>query len=200
VTVLVTLAGLFVLLVAGGVGFPLPEDVTLVGSGLLARGGSVAMWQVVAVGVAAICLADWILYLAGRRYGADVVRHPLLARVLRREHVDAVEALVRRRGAWGVFLARFVFGTRIATFLSAGTFGVPAPAFAVAEGTGAVLFVSATVTLGYLFAHQAERVAAEVGRAEHWLVLGGLAAIIAGLVGRAVAERSGSPPKRSLDE
>jgi membrane protein DedA with SNARE-associated domain len=200
VTTLVTLASLFVLLVAGGVGFPLPEDVTLVGSGLLARSGSVAMWQVAAVGVAAVCLADWILYLAGRRYGAGVVRHPMFARVLRREHVDAVEALVRRHGAWGVFLARFVLGTRIATFLSAGTFGVPAPAFAVAEGAGAVLFVSAMVTLGYLFAHQAARVATEVGHAEHWLVLGGLAAIIGGLIARAIVEHSGSAQARSPDE
>jgi membrane protein DedA with SNARE-associated domain len=200
VTGLVTLASLFVLLVAGGVGFPIPEDVTLVGGGLLVRSGSVGMWQVVVVGVAAVCLADWILYLAGRRYGAGVVRHPMLARVLRREHVDAVEALVRRHGAWGVFLARFVLGTRIATFFSAGTFGVPAPAFAVAEGAGAVLFVSAMVTLGYLFAHQAARVAAGVGHVEHWLVLGGLAAIIAGLVGRAIVERSGSASTRAPDE
>ena len=199
-TALVALASLFVLLVAGGVGFPIPEDVTLVGGGLLVRSGSVAMWQVLAVGIAAVCLADWILYLAGRRYGAGVVRHPTIARVVRRERVETVEALVRRRGAWAVFLARFIFGTRIATFLSAGTFGVPAPAFAVAEAAGTTLFVSAMVTLGYLFAHQAERVAAEVGHAEHWLVLGGLAAIIAGLVVRAVAERSGPESTRSLDD
>jgi membrane protein DedA with SNARE-associated domain len=93
-----------------------------------------------------------------------------------------------------VFLARFVLGTRIATFLSAGTFGMSASAFAIAEATGTILFVSAMVTLGYLFAHQAERVAAEVGRAEHWLVLGGLLALALWVVLRALGARWFSGP------
>ncbi|HWP67541.1 MAG TPA: DedA family protein [Candidatus Limnocylindria bacterium] len=145
------LAGVFLLLLAGGVGFPMPEDVTLLGAGMLARGGPVAVWQAVVVGIAGVCLADWMLYLAGRRYGAMVIGHPLVARVVRREHVDAVDAVVRRRGALAVFLARFVLGTRLATSLSAAAFGVPALAFAVADGAGSTLFVSAMVTLGYLF-------------------------------------------------
>ena len=184
-----TLAGVFLLLIVGGVGFPIPEDVTLLGCGILARGGSVSLWQVIAVGIVGVSLADWIVYLTGRRYGPAVVRHPLVARVLRREHVDAVDTAVRRHGAWAVFVARFVFGARIATFLSAGTFGVSVAAFAVAEAAGTVLFVSAMVTLGYVFAHEAERVAAEVGRAEHWILLGGLVALAVGVVLRVLAAR-----------
>jgi len=189
-----TLAGMFVLLLAGGVGFPVPEDLTLLGGGILVRSGSLSLWQAIVTGIAGVCVADWVLYLAGRRYGPTAVRHPLVARVLRREHIEAVDAVVRRRGAWAVFLARFVLGTRIATFLSAGTFGMSASAFAIAEATGTILFVSAMVTLGYLFAHQAERVAAEVGRAEHWLVLGGLLALALWVVLRALGARWFSGP------
>jgi membrane protein DedA with SNARE-associated domain len=184
-----TLAGLFALLVAGGVGFPVPEDVTLVGSGVLARSGGVPFGAVVAVGIAGVCTADWILYLLGRRYGLAVTSHPLVARVVHPAQLATVEDVVRRRGAVAVFLARFVLGTRMATFLSAGAFGMPAPAFAVAEGAGTALFVTATVTLGHLFAHQALRTMAEVERAEHWLGLGVLAALVAGILWRAVAAR-----------
>jgi membrane protein DedA with SNARE-associated domain len=196
VTSLATLGGLLVLLIAGGIGFPVPEDVTLVGAGLLARSGDVTLASAIAVGIAGVCTADWIIYLAGRRYGDDVVHHPWIARLLRREHLAAIEALVERRGAWAVFLARFVLGTRLATFLSAGTFGMPPAVFALAEGAGSVIFASAMVTLGYLFAHQAERIAAEVGRTEHWLVLGGLAALALVLVLRAVAGRWFADPRR----
>jgi membrane protein DedA with SNARE-associated domain len=177
VTSWAALAGLLVLVVAGGVGFPIPEDMTLVGGGLLARRDNGALWPVIAVGGVGVCAADWILFLAGRRYGTAVMGHPRLARVLAREHLAAVEDLVRRRGAWAVFLARFVLGTRIATFVSAGTFGMALPVFALAEAAGTAIFVSAMVTLGYVFADQAERVVAEVGHAEHWLVLAGLLAI-----------------------
>jgi membrane protein DedA with SNARE-associated domain len=177
VTPALALAGLLVLLVAGGVGFPIPEDVTLVGAGLLARRGTVTLWQAIAVGMAGVCAADWLVFLVGRRYGSAAMAHPRLARLLAREHLATVEALVRRRGAWAVFLARFVLGTRIATFLSAGTFGMALPAFAIAEALGTALFVPAMVTLGYLFAHQAEQLVADVGHAEHWLLLVGLAAL-----------------------
>jgi membrane protein DedA with SNARE-associated domain len=189
-----TLGGMFLLLVVGGLGFPVPEDVTLLGSGILVRGGSISLWQAIAVGIAGVCLSDWIVYLTGRRYGPTVVRHPLVARVLRSEHVDAVDAAVRRHGAWAVFVARFVFGARIATFLSAGTFGVSASRFAMADSAGGVLFVSAMVTLGFVFAHEAQRVAAEVGRAEHWILLGGLLALGLGIVLRALAARWFSEP------
>ena len=171
------LAALLALLVAGGLGFPVPEDVTLVGAGLLARRSTVPLWQPIAAGVVGVCVADWILFLAGRRYGSAAVAHPRFARLVPREHLATVEDLVRRRGAWAVFVARFVLGTRIATFLSAGTFGMAVPAFAVAEAAGTLIFVSGMVTLGYLFAHQAERIVADVGHAEHWLVLAGLVAI-----------------------
>jgi membrane protein DedA with SNARE-associated domain len=187
------LAGLLALLVGGGVGFPVPEDVTLVGAGLLARTGTIFWWQAVAVGVAGVCTADWIVYLTGRRYGMAVLTHPVVARVVRGEHLATVEDLVRRRGAWAVFAARFVLGTRMATFVSAGAFRMPLATFAIAEGVGTLLFVSLVVTLGYLFAHQTERILAGVGRAEHWLVLGGSGLLIATLLGRAVRARRKRP-------
>jgi membrane protein DedA with SNARE-associated domain len=90
-----------------------------------------------------------------------------------------------------------VFGARIATFLSAGTFGVSASRFAMADSAGGVLFVSAMVTLGFVFAHEAQRVAAEVGRAEHWILLGGLLALGLGIVLRALAARWFSEPPSS---
>ena len=192
-----TLAGVLLLLVAGGVGFPMPEDMTLVGAGALTRTGSVALWQVIGVGVVGVGIGDWILYLAGRRYGSTVLSHPFIARMVRRERLAPVAAFVQRRGAWAVFAARFVFGTRMATFLSAGTFGMPVPAFALAEGSGTTLFVVAMVTLGHVFAHEAERMLADVGHVEHWLVLGGLALVIAILVIRTLSgRRMVDPPER----
>lgn len=183
------LAGLLALLVGGGVGLPVPEDVTLVGAGLLARTGTITPWQAVVVGAAGVWTADWIVYLAGRRYGLAVLTHPIVARVVRGEHLAAIEGLVRRRGAWAVFAARFVLGTRVATFASAGAFRMPLAAFAIAEGVGTLLFVSLLVTLGYLFAHQAERIMAGVGRVEHWLVLGGAGILIVALLGRTLRAR-----------
>src|SRR5438093_10379329 len=87
----------------------------------------------IVVGFAGVMAADWIIYLFGRRYGAGIVAHPRLARFLGADRIDAVRGAVLRHGAKAVFLARFMLAFRIVTFLSAGTFGVRAPRFALAE-------------------------------------------------------------------
>ena len=105
--------------------------------------------------------------------------------------MEAVRQAVERHGVRAVFFARFMFGFRIATFLAAGTFGVPAPRFAVAEAAGSAIFVPAMATLGFLFSDRAERVARNVNAVEHWILLAGLVGLALYLVLRALAARSG---------
>ena len=183
--------GFFLLLVGGGVGLPVPEDLTLVGAGLLANRHLLRLRDVIVVGFAGVVSADWIIYLAGRRYGATIVAHPWLARLFGAARMDAVRHAVERHGVRAVFLARFMFGFRMATFLAAGTFGVPAPRFAVAEAAGAAIFVPAMATLGFLFSDRAERVARNVSVVQHWILLAGLVGLALYLALRALAARSG---------
>jgi len=185
------LLGLLLLLLGGGLGFPIPEDLTLLGAGVLANRHIARLRDVIAVGFVGVVLADWIIYLTGRRYGPSIVAHPWLARLFGAARTDAVRQAVERHGARAVFFARFMFGFRIATFLAAGTFGVSAPRFAVAEAAGAAIFVPAMTTLGFLFSDRAERVARNVGAVQHWLVLVGLVGLALYLGLRAWATRSG---------
>jgi membrane protein DedA with SNARE-associated domain len=169
-----TITVLFVVLVAGGVGLPFPEDLTLLGAGALAQPGLLRLTDVVCAGFAGVVTADWILYGIGRCYGAEIVGHPRLGRLLGVDRIDAVRGTVLRHQALAVFFARFVLGTRVVTFLAAGTFGVSAVRFALAEAAGSAIFVPAMATFGYLFADRALRIVHGTGRVEHWLVLGGL--------------------------
>ena len=172
-----TLTGLFLLLVGGGLGLPLPEDLTLLAAGVLAHQHVLRLRDVIAVGFAGVVCADWIIYLAGRRYGQGIVALPVLARLFGAARLDAVRSVVERHGARAVFAARFMLGFRIATFLAAGTFGVPAYRFALAEAAGSAIFVPAMATLGFLFSDRAELLARDVSRVHHWLVLLGLLAL-----------------------
>jgi membrane protein DedA with SNARE-associated domain len=128
----------------------------------------------VLAGFAGVVTADWILYGIGRWYGPEVVGHPLLGRLFGAHRIDAVRGAVLRHQARAVFFARFVFGTRIVTFLAAGTFGISAVRFGLAEAAGSTIFVPGMATFGYLFADRALRIAHGARRVEHWLVLVGL--------------------------
>jgi len=186
-----TLLGLFVVLIAGGLGFPFPEDLSLMGAGMLAHQGVVGISEVLAVGLVGVSAADWMIYLAGRRYGREMVAHPRLARLFGANRIDAVRGAIERHGIRAVFLARFMFGFRIVTFLAAGTFGVPAAGFAIAEAAGTCIFVPAMLTLGYLFADRAVKILHDVGAAERWILLVGVVGIGLYLSLRAIAGRSG---------
>ena len=186
-----TLIGLFVALIAGGLGFPFPEDLSLMGAGMLARQGVVGISAVLATGLAGVSGADWLIYLAGRRYGAEMVAHPRLARLFGTHRIEAVRGAIERHGMRAVFLARFMFGFRIVTFFAAGTFGVPAVSFGAGEAAGTVIFVPAMVTLGYLFADRAVNILHDVGAAERWILLAGVVGIALYLGLRAIAGRSG---------
>jgi membrane protein DedA with SNARE-associated domain len=61
-----TIIVLFVVLVAGGVGLPFPEDLTLLGAGTLAQPGLLRLTDVVLAGFAGVVTAYWILYGIGR--------------------------------------------------------------------------------------------------------------------------------------
>ena len=186
-----TLTGLFLLLLGGGIGLPLPEDLTLLAAGVLAHRHVLRLRAVIAVGFVGVVCADWIIYLAGRRYGRGIVAHPLLARLFGAARLDAVRSAVERHGARAVFAARFMLGFRIATFFAAGTFHVPASRFALAEGASSAIFVPAMATLGFLFSDRAERVARDIGRVQHWLVMVGLLALALYLGLRAWIGRTG---------
>lgn len=172
-----TLTGIFLLLIGGGVGLPIPEDLTLLAAGVLAHQRILRLRDVIAVGFVGVVCADWIIYLAGRRYGREIVRLPVLARLFGASRLDAVRGAVERHGARAVFAARFMLGFRIATFLAAGTFRVSPLRFAIAEAAASAIFVPAMVTLGFLFSDQAVRIARHVGRVQHWAVLIGLLAL-----------------------
>src|SRR2546422_2301642 len=132
----------------------------------------------------------------------------MLARLFGAARLDAVRSAVERHGARAVFAARFMLGFRIATFLAAGTFGVPAYRFALAEAAGSAIFVPAMATLGFLFSDRVELLARDISRVHHWLVLLGLLALAlylglrawigrTGLGGQGAAPRAGGSHARS---
>ena len=186
-----TLLGIFLLLVGGGVGLPIPEDVTLLGAGVLARQHLVGLRSVNLVGFLGVATADWIIYWVGRRYGQDIVAHPSLARLFGAARLESVRQAVERHGARAVFAARFLLGFRVVTFLAAGTFRVSPVSFGLAEAAGAAIFVPAMTTLGFLFSDRALRAAHNVSRVQHWLVLLGLLGLTGYLALRAWVGRTG---------
>ena len=150
---------IFAVLVACGLGVPLPEDISLILGGFLVFKGAANLWAMVATGFLGILVGDTLIYLAGRRVGRRVrTGHGWLARVVTPARRMQVEGLFARHGEKIVIAARFMPGVRAVTYFTAGSAGMPYARFICFDGLAALLSAPLFVFLGYRFGRHLQQV------------------------------------------
>lgn len=150
---------IFAVLVACGLGVPLPEDISLILGGFLVYKGVAHLWVMVATGFVGILVGDSLIYLAGRRVGRRVrTGHGWLARVVTPARRIQVEGLFARHGEKIVIAARFMPGVRAVTYFTAGSAGMPYARFICFDGLAALLSAPLFVLLGYRFGRHLQQV------------------------------------------
>jgi membrane protein DedA with SNARE-associated domain len=148
--------GPFDVLLLCGLGLPLPEEVTLIASGLLLYQGKVDFLTISVVCGAAILLGDSIPYLLGRRFGPRAVENRWVSKVLHPERFAIVEDKFKRHGSWVVFMCRFLPGIRIPAYFTAGTLRMSYLRFVVLDGLGVLISVPTSIYIAMLFGGQVE--------------------------------------------
>jgi membrane protein DedA with SNARE-associated domain len=111
---------LFAVLVACGLGVPVPEDVSLVAGGIIAGLGHADLGVMMLVGLAGVLVGDSVVFLVGHHFGQRARKLRWVARVLTPRRYARVQAKFDRYGNRMLFFARFLPGLRTAVFLSAG--------------------------------------------------------------------------------
>lgn len=174
---------LFLLLVLASVGVPIPEDVPLIAAGvLLSTHPEISSWPwTLLVALVAIMSGDWLLYMLGKSWGADVVRHRSVRWLISPQRLTKTRKQFRRYGAWMCFFGRFFMGVRAAMCLTAGVTRFPFWRFFLADLAGALLSIPFFVWLGYRLAGMVPTLRGYVTGVQ-WGLLGGGAAVIAGIV------------------
>ena len=153
----------FLVLFLCGLGLPLPEEVTLIGSGLLVYQGHAGFLPMVLVCSTAILLGDTVPFWIGRRYGMSVLRLRWVARVLHPERFQRMERRFEEHGNWAVFVCRFMPGLRIPGYFVAGMMGMGYPRFMLLDGLGVLISVPLSIFLGKLFGGSVDRAKAALG-------------------------------------
>ncbi len=170
-----TYLGIFLILFLAGLGVPIPEEVPVLASGVLAHEGVVRWWLTLPVCVLGVLSGDVALYWVGRHWGERVLAWRIVRFVLSREREEALKAAYRRHGVKIVFTARHVMGLRAAAFLTAGIARVPFGRFLAVDAAGALLGVPVAFGLAFFFTDQLEQIVRDVHRVERWVALIALA-------------------------
>ncbi len=124
----------------------IPATVILAGIGLLIGGAGLSFWPIWAGAVVGAFLGDYVSYEVSRHFGPAIQnawplnkRPDLLART---------EALMRRHGAWGVFIGRFFGPLRALVPLVAGIFEMPRLRFQIANIASALVWATGILLPG----------------------------------------------------
>jgi membrane protein DedA with SNARE-associated domain len=177
----VAYALIFGVLVACGLGVPLPEDISLILGGFLAHEGAVSLPVMIGVGFVGILLGDTFIYIAGRRVGRSMgAPSGFLARVVTPQKRAKVEQLFGAHGEKIVMIARFLPGVRAVTYFTAGSAGMGYGRFILWDGVAALVSAPLFVYLGFHFGEELELVNRQLKRGEVAVV--SLLVAIGGLV------------------
>lgn len=146
----------FIILLLCGLGLPLPEEVTLIGSGLLLYQGKVDFAAISITCGVAILLGDSIPYWLGRRYGEKALEVAWVRRILHPERFALLEERFAEHGNWAIFTCRFLPGIRIPGYFTAGTLKMSFGRFFILDLIGVLISVPTSIYLGKLFGERME--------------------------------------------
>jgi membrane-associated protein len=127
----------------------LPGDSLLFAAGTFAALGSLDLWLVVVLLVAAAILGDTVNYWVGAWVGPRAFSGNI--RFLRKDYLDRTHAFYEKHGGKTVILARFVPIIRTFAPFVAGVGAMSYPKFITYNIVGAVLWVGLFVPAGYFF-------------------------------------------------
>ncbi len=184
----------FTFLLLCGVGLPMPEEVALIGSGLLLHQGKVEFVRITLVCSAAILIGDSIPYWLGRAYGLSALRSRWAKKVLHPERFATLERRFASHGNWAVFTCRFLPGLRIPGYFVAGTLRMSYARFLILDSLGVIISVPTSIWLGKWFGASVEELRHKMHSLHLWLAFGVVSLLITMYVWSRMRKREPGPP------
>ena len=142
-------AALFVLLMVGVFGLPVPDETLLTFAGVLVRQGHLhfmTTWVLAALG--SMCGIS-LSFVLGRTAGKSIVRRYGGWMHVTEADVSRVEHWMEGKGRWILTAGYYIPGVRHVTAIVAGSTGVPPRVFAAYAYAGAAIWSLSFITFGW---------------------------------------------------
>ena len=131
--------GIFVALMLGGIGLPVPEDATLLLSGFLIAHGTIKLFPTFLVVYPLLLITDFIVFWVGKKYGRMLLQHKRFSKLISPNSLSRLEEKFRKRGALVVVFGRYILGLRTQIFLAAGVARMSLTKFLIADAAAALV-------------------------------------------------------------
>ncbi len=152
---------IFLFMLLSGFGLPIPEEIVLVTSGLIAYAGSrpdlypvphagaavVDTTTLAIVCLASVLFSDMVVFVLGRVFGQRIAKSKRFGKYVDPRQNPKLGELRRKYGAWACGIFRFTPGIRFPGHLSCGVMRIPYWKFLLIDGTAALISVPTQVIL-----------------------------------------------------
>jgi membrane protein DedA with SNARE-associated domain len=179
----------FVALMLGVVGLPIPDETLLVYCGYLISTGHMKPIPAWLCSVAGSWCGISLSYTIGRTLGLGVVHRFGKYLHITQERIDQVHAWFDRIGHWALVLGYYIAGLRHFTAIVAGTSKLRFVSFAAYAWTGGLLWVTTFLTLGYYLGENWQRVFETI---HHYILYFSIAVIVGAALYYWVVRRKGA--------
>ena len=184
------------ILVLCGIGLPIPEEFTLLSSGLLVGWQQADFWVSSIACATGILAGDSIIFGLGHHYGRAFLNSRPMHILLPPSRQQHVEKFFGKHGSKALFLARFFPGVRIGVYAYAGSQQVRWSRFFLLDALGVLISCPASILVGSLIAKaggdREEAVATAAARAHRmgpWLMAGAVGLVLGMLILQYVVRR-----------
>ncbi len=171
----------FVLLILGGFGFPIPEDLPILLGGVAASKEIVSFHIIFLICYLGVMVGDQIMFFVGHHFGQRLLeagtKSPFFPSITE-DKVNEVREGLRKRRLLYIFIGRHLFPIRSVTFITAGALRIPFFEFFLADAIAAFVSVSLMIWLGTILGQSlTPEMISHVAKQAHYYVIG-LVAII----------------------
>jgi membrane protein DedA with SNARE-associated domain len=140
---------IFGVLLACGIGLPLPEDIPLVAAGYLIWDGTFTIIPTLLITMAGVLIGDSMLFYLGKRLGLKFLEPGKSGKSLfKAKRVLSAYAYFHKYGDKIVFFARFVVGFRGLVFFMAGALKMKFARFLLLDAMAALASIPLWILLG----------------------------------------------------
>jgi membrane protein DedA with SNARE-associated domain len=174
----------FGVLLACGLGVPLPEDVSLIFGGFLVYEERAQLPLMMLTGYLGIIIGDSMIFFFGRRLGSKLgtKQGGFFNRIISPDKRARVEGLFKKHGEKIVLLARFLPGVRSVTYFTAGSVGMKYSHFVFFDSVAALASAPIFVFLGFKFGGELEELLHKIARGQRNVVVVLVVVIVAGVL------------------
>jgi membrane protein DedA with SNARE-associated domain len=159
------LVAVFVLMVGESCGLPLPSEVIMPTSGVLAATGHMNLVAAIVAGAAANLVGSLIAYGLAARFGEPLLLGPGRYVGIRRHHLEIAEGWFKRWGLAAVLIGRVLPVIRTYISFPAGLARVDLTRFSILTFVGALPWCAALALVGYELGKNYDRISGPVQKA-----------------------------------